>query len=141
MGRDLLLLQSSGTDLLLLQSSTFCDCAFPLVKPKQLLCSPPPPVRQLWWFQLFCVHDVSPETAMPVTRLVKAMQPPQPARRSLRPATRRVKATQPLQPGRRSLRLFCVRGVLPVKAMYRGFRLGRAIELAQERCWQDRLQK
>jgi hypothetical protein len=57
------------------------------------------------------------------------------------PVTRRLTATQPPEPARRSLRFFCVRGVLPGKAMPRATHLGWAIDLAQDRCWQDRLQK
>ena len=52
-----------------------------------------------------------------------------------------LKAMQPLQPARVSLRLFCVRGVSSMKAMHLAIRPGRAIELAQDRCWQGRLQK
>jgi hypothetical protein len=57
------------------------------------------------------------------------------------PETRRLKATRPPEPERRSLRLFCVRGVLPGKAMPQAIHLGWAIDLAQDRCWQDRLHK
>jgi len=57
------------------------------------------------------------------------------------PATRRLKATRTPEPERRSLRLFCVRGVLPGKAMPRATHPGWAIARAQHRCWQDRLHK
>jgi len=78
--------------------------------------------KQRGWFQLSCVHDVSPATAMPQV-------------------IRRLKATQPPQPATRWLQLFCVRGVLPVKAMQRALRSGRAIALGPGKYWQGRLQK
>jgi hypothetical protein len=57
------------------------------------------------------------------------------------PATQLVQAMQQSQPARLSVRFFCVRGVLPVKAMPRATHLGWAFDLAQDRCWQSRLQK
>jgi hypothetical protein len=57
-------------------------------------------------------------------------------------ATRPVQAKQLSQPVTLSLQSFCAGDVfLQVKAIRRATRAARLVELAQRKCWQDRLVK